>query len=205
MTFASPRLLAGNVLSRLFATLGLLAALLTPGMAAAADWDIDRLMQSLANARPGKAAFVEKKTMAMLDRPLESSGELHYIAPDRLEKRTIRPKPETMVVVGDTLTIERGQRRHTVQLHEYPELAAFINSIRGTLAGDRQVLERSFRLKLEGSAGQWLLQLTPADAAIGRTVHLIRITGARDMLRTIEVIHTDGDRSLMTIEPVPAQ
>lgn len=168
-----------------------------PGMAA--DWTIDRLMQALAQAKPGRAAFVEKKYIAMLDRPVESSGELGYTAPDRLEKITVKPRPERMLVEGDTLTIERGKQRHSVKMQEYPELVAFIDSIRGTLAGDRRVLERSFRLKLEGGAERWTLQLTPSDIAVGRNVHLIRIAGVQDEVRGMEIIQTDGDRSVMTI------
>jgi hypothetical protein len=171
----------------------------------AADWNIDQLMQSLAQAKPGRASFVEKKTIALLDRPIESSGELTYSAPDRLEKRTVKPKPETMVVEGGVLVFERGAKKHTVQLQEYPELAGFIDSIRGTLAGDRNALERAFRLKLDGAPQRWTLTLLPTNPKMATIVHLIRIAGVRDNVRSIEIIQTDGDRSLMTIERINVQ
>lgn len=177
---------------------------MAPVLSFAADWNIDQLMRSLALAKPGRASFVEKNYIAMLDRPIESSGELSYSAPDRLEKRTAKPKPETMVVEGDVLVLERASRKHTVQLQEYPELGGFIDSIRGTLAGDRKALERSFRLKLEGPAEGWTLTLLPTEAKMATIVHLIRIGGMRDNVRSIEVIQTDGDRSLMTIERIRA-
>ena len=44
-------------------------------------------------------------------------------------------------IVSD-IVIERGRQKHTLQLQDYPELAAVIDSIRGTLAGDRKALER---------------------------------------------------------------
>ncbi|MGV8900291.1 MAG: LolA-related protein [Burkholderiaceae bacterium] len=181
-----------------------IAVLLTPH-AFAAGWSLDQLMQSLALAKPGRATFVEKKTIAMLDRPLESSGELQYIAPNILVKRTIKPKPETLRVEGDVLTIERGRQKFTLPLQNYPELAGFIDSIRGTLAGDRKVLERSYKLKLEGGAERWLLSLSPTDAKMATQIHLIQITGNADNVRSINVIQTDGDRSLMTIDRNAAQ
>lgn len=180
-------------------------ALLAPVATRAAGWDIDQLMQGLAKMKSGRATFTEKKTMSMLDRPLESSGELQYSAPDRLEKRTLKPSPETMVVEGDTLVLQRGRQKHTVQLQEYPEIAGFIDSIRGTLAGDRKALERTFRLKLDGAAERWNLSLTPNDAKLAANIHLIRIGGSREHVRTIEIIQTDGDRSLMTIARIEAQ
>jgi hypothetical protein len=85
----------------------LLLAIGQPLAAQAADtaWDIDRLMQSLAKVSVGRADFVETKYIAMLDRPVESSGQLFYVAPDKLEKRTLRPRPESMIIEGGTLVI----------------------------------------------------------------------------------------------------
>jgi len=192
-----------SIFCRGVALLTLALAMVAP--AAAADWNLDRLMQSLAKIREGRATFVEKKTLALLDRPVESTGELLYVAPDRLEKRTIKPKPESMLVDGNTLTIERGKQKHSVQMQEYPELAGFIDSIRGTLAGDRKALERSFKLKLDGAAERWTLDLWPTDAKIANTIHLVQIKGSRDEVRSIEIIQKDGDRSLMTIERVSSR
>src|SRR5660398_102116 len=69
----------------------LVALALLPAISHAADWDIDQLMHDLAQTRSGRASFVEKKSIAMLDKPVESSGELFYWAPDHLEKRTLKP------------------------------------------------------------------------------------------------------------------
>ena len=166
----------------------------------AAEWDIDQLMRSLAQTRSSHASFVEKKFIAMLDRPMESSGELVYTAPDRLEKRTLKPKPESMILERGILVIERGRQKHRLQMQDYPELAAFIDSIRGTLAGDRNALERHYRLSLDGAAEHWTLQLLPVNEKMQAAVKRIRIAGARDAVRSIEITQADGDSSLMLIE-----
>lgn len=166
----------------------------------AAEWNIDQLMRGLAQTRSGHAGFVEKKFIAMLDKPVESSGELFYTAPDRLEKRTIKPKPESMAVDARTLVIERGRQKHRLQLQDYPELAAFIESIRGTLAGDRKALERNYRMSLDGTAERWTLQLLPVDEKMQAVVKRIRIEGVRYEVRSIEITQADGDHSLMLIE-----
>lgn len=169
----------------------------------AADWDIDQLMQGLAQTRVGHAHFIEKKFIAILDKPVESSGELFYNAPDRLEKRTLKPKAESMTVEGRTLLVERGRQKYRLQSQDYPELAAFIDSIRGTLAGDRTALERNYHLSLEGSAEQWTLQLLPVDEKMQAVVQRIRIAGVRGTVRSIEISQADGDRSLMLITKTP--
>ncbi|CAM3487656.1 LolA-related protein [Polaromonas hydrogenivorans] len=178
--------------------MGLALAAFSP--AAFAAWDLQQLMDSLAQNKSGHATFVEKKYIAVLDKPVESSGELLYTAPDGLEKRTLKPKPESMIVNGDELLIERGRQKHRLQLQAYPELAAFIDSIRGTLAGDRKALERSYRLSLDGSAERWSLQLLPLDEKMQAVIQRITIAGVRDQVRSIEITQADGDRSVMNID-----
>ena len=166
----------------------------------AAPLSVSQLMVSLAQHPQGAATFTEKKFIAILDQPVESSGELLFIAPARLEKRTLKPKPETMVLDGDTLTLQRGKRTRTLQLKDYPEVAGMIESIRATLAGDRQALERVYRLALDGSAERWTLVLTPLDPKVGAVIARIRMEGIKDVVRSVEILQADGDSSLMTIE-----
>jgi hypothetical protein len=167
------------------------------------EWDIDQLMRTLAQTRSGHASFIEKKSIAILEKPVESSGELFYTAPDRLEKRTLKPKAESMLLDHGTLTIEQKGKKHVLQLQSYPEIAAFIDSIRGTLAGDRKALERTYKLDLEGDEQNWTLTLLPLDAKMKKVVERIRITGGRNELRNIEINQADGDSSLMTIVQLP--
>ena len=177
-----------------------LALMLATVISYAAEWNIDRLMHGLAQTRSDHASFTEKKYIAMLEEPVESSGELFYTAPDHLEKRTLKPKPEVMVLDHDSLVIERGHKKYHLQLQDYPELAAFIDSILGTLAGDRMALERNYLLSLEGTADSWALQLLPVDEKMQAVVKRIRIAGVGYDVHSIEIIQADNDSSIMLIE-----
>ncbi len=173
---------------------------LTDNSAGAAQWDVSDLMQMLSQQKVRHASFVEKKYIAALEQPLESSGELSFIAPDRLEKRIVKPKPEAVVLDGDKVLIERSNgRKLTVSLNERPEVSGFVESIRATLVGDRAVLERIYHLNLDGSMEQWHLSLTPLQPQMRKIISEIHIVGARDVIETIEFKQADGDRSVMTI------
>ncbi|MHB1216013.1 MAG: LolA family protein [Thiobacillus sp.] len=179
-------------------------ALLASPVAQAAPLSIAQLMTRLAKHPQGAATFTEKKFISILDQPVESSGELLFIAPARLEKRTLKPRPETMVLDGDILTLERGRRKHVLQLKDYPEVAGMIESIRATLAGDRHALERVYHLTLSGESERWTLTLTPLDPRVGAVIARIRMEGVKDTVRSVEILQADGDRSEMAIEqPAP--
>lgn len=163
------------------------------------EWTLDRLMSTLARNKSGHADFVETKYLAIAAKPIESSGELAFVAPDHLEKLTISPKPERLVVDGDKLTIERNQRRYTVSLTNYPELEAFIESIRATLSGNRYVLEQLYKVTIDGHGDDWTLTLTPLDSRMQKTVRTIKLDGTRDLLRTVAIEQADGDHSVMRL------
>jgi Outer membrane lipoprotein carrier protein LolA-like len=175
-----------------------------PVILKAADWNIEQLMRSLAVTKSGRVTFIETKHIAMLDRPLVSTGILVFVAPDRLEKWTIKPEPESLRVDGDVLVIERKKQTYTLQLQDYPELAGLVDSMRGTLVGDRDALERLYNLKLEGSRKLWTLDLIPKEPKIAATIQMIKITGNNGDVLSIVVIQADGDRSLMVIDRVAA-
>lgn len=190
MSARSPRL-------RLAALLVAIAAPL--GTAPAASDPLDALMQELAARPSGHVTFTEVQHLGVLDRPLESSGELLYQAPDRLEKRILKPRPETLVLAHGVLSATRGKHTRTMELAAWPQLAPLLESLRATLTGDRATLERIFSVALEGDAARWTLKLTPKDPEAARAVSRVIITGENARLETVEILAADGDRSLLTI------
>jgi hypothetical protein len=188
-----------------------LTAALLSGLASRAaatpapGWDIDHLMASLAAVKSAQAHFVERKYMSVLKEPLEVSGTLIYNAPGHLEKNTVSPQPERLVVDQDQLTFERdgGRQKRTLSLQEYPEIWAFVESIRATLAGDAATLNRFYTLDLAGNALRWHLSLVPRDEKMHALVSGVTISGTADQVDTIEIQEADGDHSVMTVHKDP--
>ncbi|HEV3019539.1 MAG TPA: outer membrane lipoprotein carrier protein LolA [Burkholderiaceae bacterium] len=168
--------------------------------AMADDLQLPDLMRTLSHNQQQEATFVEKRYLSVLDKPLESSGELYFIPPNRLEKRTLKPKPETLIVDGDVLIVDQSNRhRFTVSLQERPDISAFVESIRGTLAGDQSALEKFYSIELSGSADRWRLSLVPLRQEMMRIISRIQIAGSQADLTTIEFDFADGDRSEMLV------
>ena len=172
----------------------------------AAQWSIEHLMRQLSEVEHSQARFVERKYLKILKAPLELSGTLTYTRPGRLQKRTLKPKPEILTVADDQLTLENPARneRRVLRLQDYPVLWGFIESLRATLGGDIKVLERFYRVELEGGPAKWQLYLVPRDRRMDEVISLIRIDGSRAHIDAIEVQEARGDRSVMKIvEDVP--
>ncbi len=178
----------------------MLALLLCGGSANASDWNLDVLMEQLAQRSSGQATFSETKFLAVLDEPIEQTGTLAF-APGRLEKFTQRPHPERMTVIGDLLTVEIGPERkqRQLRLHRYPALWGFIEGLRATLTGNLEVLRRFYRIELHGSADDWELVMVPSQSEMAAVVRLVSIRGGLGRIAVIELVQKNGDRSVMQI------
>jgi hypothetical protein len=172
----------------------------------AGDWALSDLMHLLAQKKSGKASFVEKKYIGFLDKPLESSGELSFDSPDRLEKRTLKPRQESMMLDGDKLIVTMHEKRPlNLRLQDHPEISTLIESIRGTLSGDKVALERNYTIDLSGVQAKWQLTLLPVHKDVTKVVRKIQISGVDADLKTITFDQADGDRFEMTIFKVVSQ
>jgi outer membrane lipoprotein-sorting protein len=178
------------------------AGLLLVLPAMAVSFDVAQLMDGLARQPGGLAKFTETRHLALLDKPLVSTGEMQFTPPDRLEMRTLTPKPEFMLLDRDRVTLERDQRRMTIRLNSRPEVLAFVDSVRGLLSGNRASMERNYLMQLQGEAARWVLTLYPKDADIAALIQRITVSGTNSQIRTIEYLQADGDRSVLAIEPV---
>jgi outer membrane lipoprotein-sorting protein len=170
------------------------------GSCLAANAPLDQVMALLAQRKHGQVRYVEEDYLKILDQPVKSSGVLVYDAPDHLEKRTLEPRPESLILDGERLTVRRGNRVYRLDLSAYPQIAPFVDSIRDTLAGNEQALERAFKVTFTGTLEQWTLELVPLDEKVAGKVRRVRISGARDQIRSVEIEQTDGDRSMMTLQ-----
>jgi len=182
-------------------------ALLVIGTARAATgtFDLAQLTQLLASKRSGEATFVEKREVSVLDRTVMTSGRLSFEAPDTFVRENLKPQRERVAVVGNMVTMSRGDRTRSVALDTVPEASVIIEAIRGTLTGNRESLQKLFETNVSGNAERWALELVPRDARLRAQVATVRVSGQKAEVREMLVVLPDGDRSTMTIEPVLAR
>lgn len=166
---------------------------------------LEQLMHELAQVKSARGKFVERKYLAMLEAPLESSGTLFYAAPARLEKHMLAPRQESLILDGDTLVIDNKHtgKRRSLTLQENPVVWGFAEGIRSTLKGDLGTLRRFYKVELEGDLRAWRLRLEPTEPRMRQAAAEIRLAGSGTWVNRIEILEAGGDRSetVITREP----
>ncbi|MEO8713776.1 MAG: LolA-related protein [Acetobacteraceae bacterium] len=161
-------------------------------------------MTSLARLPERRAIFQEQKTLGALDRTLRSSGRLFYRRPGHLEKITLAPRPESVIVDGDQLSLtDPDGTSRSLDLDNQPELRALVDTLRASLSGDLATLRQLYRVSIDGSMSAWRLALVPSDRRLARFLRETVIDGAGTELRAIRIIEANGDEQRMTIEAAP--
>ena len=155
---------------------------------AAVEANLAQVMQGLSQVRSAEGRFTEHRYLSILSEPLVLEGTVSYRAPDYVRKEYDDPGSESY------------GRRRDLAIDEHPVLRAFVESYRGTLAGDLETLRRYFDLTLSGSMDDWRLRLTPRLPDLAQYLSAVIMQGTGAQVLRVETLESSGDRSVMIIE-----
>jgi len=192
---------AGTFLSTLYACVLVVVPLTFPQAASGTDVDLAALMRKLSAVPAAGGNFTERKYLSILSEPLVLEGVVRYRAPDYVKKEYDDPDSESYEVRGDRLTIAFPDgRRRDLSIDEHPVLRAFVESYRGTLAGDLGTLNKYFDLQLDGHMDDWRLRLTPRRLELAEYLRAVVVRGRQGTVTSVETLEASGDRSVMTLD-----
>lgn len=137
------------------------------------------MLAALKRPPPTETAFFERRQSPLLARPLLFSGKLERPATGTLVKRIERPYVELTRIEGEKVSVERaGERPRKFSLRRAPELRALTASVEAVLGGDLALLQKYFKLRMEGSDAAWTLHLAPVDPRLAKRVDAMRFLGS---------------------------
>ena len=190
---------------RALMALALVAALVAaPGTVRAADDPsalLDTIMGLLAARQSHQNTFREEKTVPHLTRPLVSSGVLIYRRPDHMEKRTLSPLREDLVVDGRRASVTAGDNPpHVLDVDAHAELRIVIDTFLGILSGDLNRLRADFDVTAEGSTALWRITLLPRGAEAQKLLRGASVTGRAGAVREVRLLLPRDHWDVMTVD-----
>lgn len=174
-------------------------ALAASAVPAAPAEPIAVLLAEFAKHPHEHASFAEQTYSRVLTHPVDTTGELYFDAPDRLEKKTLTPVPEDLLVEGENVTVTRGTHRRSFQIGEFPRLRPLLEGLRATLAGDLAGLTAHFAVSSEPTDAGWLLTLRPLPGDPQPLFQRLQIGGRDGRVRSLEIERDSGERSLLKV------
>ena len=165
-------------------------------------------MHQFSRTVHAKLDFRETRNSAFIVTDLVTEGNIEYRQPDYIEKNTVSPIVERIVIDGDSMSIEKAVHSRKgddmVQIQKYPVqshpvLAVAVASLRAMLGGNVVRIRKDFEIKLEGSRADWQLNLTPTNPEILKYFDQIVLYGNDARIQKVVSIQTDGDQSMLEL------
>lgn len=163
---------------------------------------IDALMARFGKMPGLEARFHEEKTISLLALPLVSEGTLHFAPPARLVRHTLGPDGMTLLIDGDTLSFGDESDQEQIDLDANPAVRDYVESFLRLLKGDREELDRLWRMELTGRTDAWRLTLHPIIESIRRTLRSMTFEGRGSRIERMVIVETTGDESVTTFSEI---
>lgn len=139
------------------------------------------------------AKFIEEKSIALLQRPLQSSGRVIYDRSLGVARVVDTPHASTILLLpGRLVSIQNGRRS---QIPVTESMSGLVDAFRDLLRGDLQRLEATFEVGAETQGDLWSVSLSPRSANARRAITLIRLMGRGLVIESLAVVEANGDRS----------
>ena len=160
---------------------------------------VDTLVKVMQRMKPESAvkiAYQEIRYLELMQEPWQATGFMYALAPDLLVKEQQTPALEIMGASGDKMYYYDpvNNVRHSGEMANDDPLSLNVAAFKALVTGDRQLLEKMYRIAFSANPEQWTLTLTDYednDASIK-----IIITGpAGRQANKIAVHQADGDHS----------
>jgi len=166
-----------------------------PGLAQA--FDLQQLSDQLSRPEVIHGRFIQEKHLRALPQPLTSKG--HFVL---AKNHGLLWLLQTPLQQDYRITAQGIARRDAGGWQMLPGKSAGAEQNRlflAVLQGDSSGLQRDFELKLQGSAQNWQLQLTPRSLLLQQIFTQINIDGG-ELVQRIELLEAQGDRTLLIMQ-----
>jgi hypothetical protein len=158
--------------------------------------------RALETAKVVRGRFVQRRHLAGLAQPLESSGTFLFARSAGIEWHTEQPFDSQFLLAESRIT-QRDEGGVTLSLDaaEQPALAVVSRVFFALFALDLEKLSQDFELFGERRGAGWVLGLKPRAPALGRVFRRAIVTGGTSVERVV-LEDGNGDRSEIELREV---
>lgn len=154
---------------------------------------MEELQQQLAQHPIVRGDFEQKRTLAMFDQPLTSTGQFTLDKTHGLLWQQDVPFTVQLVLTKDKLRQTfADQPAQVITAKDNPMAFYFSHIFLAVFHGDTDQLKQQFDMTFKADNGQWTLALTPKAAPLNAVFDTITLGGKSDLERlTLQEIRGD--------------
>jgi len=156
-------------------------------------------MRALAQSGAVRASFQESRRLTVLVDPIETTGQLYFLPPNRLARVTRWPTPSRVIVDDRVVILEDGLGRRELNLEKSPIGQSLIGGIVLLLGGNLEGLQRLYETAYEAHDEAWTLTMVPIQSTLRSMIREIRAEGRGQDITRMTTVETNGDLTTMEL------
>jgi hypothetical protein len=174
---------------------------------------LESLLEDFSRMTGFSARFREERHLALLKRPLVSSGVVYFAPPGRLVRHVAEPLASTFLVQGSEIAFGSADERRSLDLAASPVLRSLVDAVRLVLAGDLGGLREAFRIEFEtdsrgapseAPARAWRILLEPLHSPVRDRIASISLAGRGRTPSELRVVERGGEETVTVFSEVRA-
>ncbi len=168
----------------------------------AQDPSIDEVFVRLSGPKTVHASFTQTQHRAVLSRPLESTGSMVFVRPDKLRWQVDTPTKVIFMLSGASLSTTMPDLgvSERITLAERPQYMGLVEGLTVWLHADANRVETDY----DAAWRDGLLVLRPTRDELARWVQSFSLTlsADRSFVSQVELTEPDGDRVVFAFSEV---
>ncbi len=167
---------------------------------------IAEMWQYLASIDTMASRFHEEKFLALMSKPLPAEGRYYYRRPDYLVRIVDAPYRETIVMQGDSLTIDHRDlnTRETIDFQQQPLARAITQHLLWLFGGNKELIDTHYITASQSvEENNFLLELSPRREPLNQIIDKIQIWVNRDRNAfKVQIVEMGGDLTVLTLDEI---
>ena len=140
------------------------------------------------------AAFEEEKKVAILKRPLRSSGHLIFLPDKGLYRKITHPFGQELLITPDAIyQREPDGKKEKMSLETLPAARGFVETFLTIFSGSWAAFQRHFKVSFSSNDPVWQLGLIPRHEIMAKLISCIVIEGEDQHIIRLWVQEANGD------------
>jgi hypothetical protein len=162
------------------ALLALAASSVCAPLCAAEPATLAHIAAQLGQHAVVRAEFTQTRQLAVMKRPLVSSGRVLYARGHGVLWQAEQPRRVSYALGEDRIAeIAADGARRERGVREVPGLSQVSRVLRALFDADSAVLQQYFELSVRGDAARWELDLKPRQAQLAQFLAAMQVSGGR--------------------------
>lgn len=151
-----------------------------------------------------QCAFVQTKTVKMLNEKLVSEGRMYYQQPNRLRWEYVTPYTYTFVFNGQKVSLKKNNRSDVIDVNRNKMFKEIATIMMNSVVGKSLTDSKSFKTSIKDTPAEWIATLIPMSKELKHmfTSIVLHFNKEKSVVVKVGMHEKNGDTTVIELNNI---